>query len=270
MIFGTPEHQALLQAVTAFYADDPRVRAVCVFGSLARGNWDGFSDLDLDIVIGDDVVVEPTEELRQLCASFAPLGETAALIIPDGPDSGDVVLHSRRQLSVRYHTLATTSPNIVDSLKWLAGPLELSAIMAAGQARGNARSPNEPLDRLLDRCVRFAVEVDAALQRGRAWLALELLHRMRGLLMAVFGRSRGRPRPEGAFEAEAPPALQARLAAAVPAFEIASMRAALNVLLDVLERDLDELSNGQAALSDGQRSLISQVRLRQAVKRWET
>jgi hypothetical protein len=257
---GTPEHQALLRAVAAFYADDPRVRAVCVFGSLVRGNWDAFSDLDLDVVVADEVVIPVAEELRRLCVAFAPLGESAALIIPNGTDSGDVVLHSGRQLSVRYHPLAATSPNIIDSLRCLAGPLDPAEIIAAGRAQAATRAPAEPLARLLDRSVRYAVEVDAALQRGRLWPALELLHRMRGLLMLVFGHSRGWPRPEAAFEAEASPALQASLAAGVPSFTLPAMRTALLALLELLENDLAELSAGQAVLSDGQDHLIRQVR----------
>ena len=47
---GTPEHQALLRAIAEQYADDDRVLAVSVFGSLGRGTWDQYSDLDLDVV----------------------------------------------------------------------------------------------------------------------------------------------------------------------------------------------------------------------------
>ena len=37
---GTPQHQALLRAIVAFYEHDPRVLAVIVFGSQGRGGWD--------------------------------------------------------------------------------------------------------------------------------------------------------------------------------------------------------------------------------------
>ncbi len=50
---GTAEQQALLRAVVAHYRDDPRILAVIVFGSLGRGNWDSYSDLDLDVIIAD-------------------------------------------------------------------------------------------------------------------------------------------------------------------------------------------------------------------------
>lgn len=50
---GTPAHQALLRAIVAAYEANPRVRAVIVFGSLGRGNWDAWSDIDLDVLQDD-------------------------------------------------------------------------------------------------------------------------------------------------------------------------------------------------------------------------
>src|SRR5687768_1154148 len=67
---GTPDHQELLRAVASHYAGDPRVRAVVVYGSLARGNWDVCSDADLADVVDDAVQVGSAwvaEEVAQLC-----------------------------------------------------------------------------------------------------------------------------------------------------------------------------------------------------------
>ena len=50
---GTPQHQRLLKTIVIHYANDPRILAIIVFGSLGRGNWDPYSDLDLDVIIAD-------------------------------------------------------------------------------------------------------------------------------------------------------------------------------------------------------------------------
>ena len=71
---GTARHQALLRAVADHYAGDPRVLAVAVFGSLGRGTWDDYSDLDLDVVTTDEARIDPPAELARLCASFARSG----------------------------------------------------------------------------------------------------------------------------------------------------------------------------------------------------
>ena len=121
---GTPAHQAMLRAIAQRYTRDARIRSVLVFGSLGRGNWDAYSDLDLDVVIADGLNLDVLGEVRALCEALAATGEHAALIVPRGDDAADVVFESLAHLSIRYHPLATTSPNIIDSLLPLAVPLE--------------------------------------------------------------------------------------------------------------------------------------------------
>lgn len=258
---GTPQHQTLLQAIVSCYANDPRIQAIVLFGSLARGNWDRYSDLDLDVVIGDGVVLNVYEELTRLCDSFAPLGEHPALIIPDGDDAGDLVLESLIELSVRYHPLSTTSPNIVDDMQLLAGRIDQTAIKAAGQA--NRHTNEDTLEQLLDRCVRYAVEADVALQRHRIWSAVDFLYRMRALVMELFANTRNGARPLLFFQATADAELQSHLGATLPSYDLRSVIESLEQFLDFLERDLDRLTQGQIQLHESQRQLLKQVRLRQ-------
>ncbi len=44
---GTPAQQVLQRAIVDHYTGDPRILAVAVFGSLGRGSWDAYSDVDL-------------------------------------------------------------------------------------------------------------------------------------------------------------------------------------------------------------------------------
>ncbi len=112
---GTQQHQALLHQIVADYRNDPRILALTLFGSLARGTWDEYSDLDLDVVIDDHIQIDVLREVQALCGALTVIGERAILIAPDKADAADIVLASLRELSIRYHLLATTSPNIVDS-----------------------------------------------------------------------------------------------------------------------------------------------------------
>ena len=258
---GTPQQQALLRAIASYYEEDPRILAVAVFGSLGRGDWDRHSDLDMDIVVADDVQVVVTEELERLCASLASIGERAGFIIPDGDDAGDVVFESLMQLSVRYHPLSTTSPNITNSLRVLAGRIDPAAIVAAGQA--NRQQEEVPLGQLLDRCVRYAVGVDVSLRRQQIWKAFEELHRMRGLLLELFTRTHGGGRAFLTFQTEADPQLQARLGATLPQHSLASVQKALLQFLDILEHNLAEWTDGQIQLSDTHREVVQRVRARQ-------
>ena len=235
---------------------------MAVFGSLGRGTWDDYSDLDLDIVIADGVEVDVIQELRRLCDAFTSIGERVALIIPDGDDAGDVVLESLMELSIRYHPLHTTSPNIVDSIQVLAGRIDGAAIKAAGLA--NECVGDGPLGRVLDMCVRYAVGVDVALQRRQIWGAIELLHRMRGLLMELFARARNGVRAYHVFQAEADAVLQARLGATLPQYDMISARESLAQFLEILEHDLGQLTGGQVQLTEAHRKVLDLVRMRQA------
>jgi predicted nucleotidyltransferase len=88
---GGPEHQRLLRAIAEHYADDDRLLAVTVFGSVGRGTWDEFSDLDLDVVIADEVTLDVVDEVRLLCRG---LGQQPVVIVLDRDDAADVVLAS--------------------------------------------------------------------------------------------------------------------------------------------------------------------------------
>lgn len=259
---GNEQHRRVLRAIVDFYAGDARVLAIALFGSLARGNWDDNSDLDLDVTLADGITVDPLAELARLGEALGSLGERAIIIVPSGADSGDMVFASLLEISIRYHPLSATSPNIVESVRVLGGSLTTEAIRAAGVA--HPPDAPEPLTELLGKCLRYALEVAIALRRGRPWMAVELLHRSRELLMDVFAYMHGGFRTPQTFEAQASQTLQARLGATLPQFSLASARAALLSLLDVLEFDLSELSAGQLSLTDAQREMIEQLRQRQA------
>ncbi len=256
---GTLQHQKILQVITSYYEDDPRVLAITVFGSLGRGNWDRFSDLDLDMVIADEVEIDIEEELANLGNALVAIDEQIALLIP-GEDDADVVFKSLMELSIRYHPLASTSSNIVDSMLLLMGRIELSSIEIAGIA--NQELNSEPLSRELDRCVRYALETDNALRRGYLWSAIELLHYMRRCIMAMFTYSHGGKRSYQFFQKEAVQELQNRLGGTLPKYDLKSAKASLSQFMDILINDLDQLTDGKVQLTGAHSELLTAIRSR--------
>ena len=206
---GTARHRNLLRAIISQYEKDPRVLAVVIFGSLARGTRDEYSDIDCDIVLADDVHVRPIHEVRSLGDPFAGAGEKIAFITPMDDDAADTQLGSLLQLSIRCHPLAQTSPSIVGDMIVVAGGLDRASIVRAGERNRESGLPE--LSESIDVLVRHAVVANTCLQRGQAWATIEILHRIRSTLMEVFALTHGGERAYQFFDAEAPPALQAKL-----------------------------------------------------------
>ncbi|MFN8494300.1 MAG: nucleotidyltransferase domain-containing protein [Caldilineaceae bacterium] len=257
---GTLQHQRILHSILSYYENDPRILAITVFGSLGRGNWDCYSDLDLDVVIADDIKIDIAAELIQLGASFAAIHEQIALLIP-AADDADVVFKSLMELSIRYHPLVNTSPTIVDSMLLLLGRIDRSTIEAAGIA--NQKLKDEPLSRELDRCIRYALEVDSALHRGYLWSAIELLHDMRYNIMKLFTYSHQGNRPYQFFQKEADQKMQVRLGGTLPRYDLKTAQESLSQFMAILTNDLAQLTDGQVQLTKAHSELLTAIRSRQ-------
>jgi hypothetical protein len=209
---GSSAHRALIGHVVAHYQHDRRVRAVAVFGSVSAGTWHELSDVDFDIVISDDAQVVPADEVAAL------FGARATVVLARG-DSADVVLDSIEEVSVRWHTLGTTSPNITATVRVVAGRLTDADLVAAGEA--NRAEPD--VERILDTAVRDAIGARKALLRDRDWEATAAVERVRASLTALKGRRDGlRLQPSSPAQA-----LTALLAEIEASYELGPRRRAL-------------------------------------------
>jgi hypothetical protein len=218
---GSSAHRAIIAEVVTHYRADDRVRAVAVFGSVATGHWHGLSDVDLDIVVRDGIVVRPADEVAAL------FGPRAAITLVRA-DSADVVLDSAEEVSLRWHWLAATSPNISATVRVAHGELSDADVAAAGEAN-RVRSDEE---HLLDALVRDAIGASKLLARGRPWDANAAIERMRRALRDLRGR-RDALRLDPADTAGA---LAAVIAEAQASFDLGTRRRALLDQIDGLTR----------------------------------
>lgn len=262
---GSPRQQSLLQTIAACYESDGRILAALVFGSLARGDWDAYSDLDLAVVVRDDVQIDIPGELDRVSAALAEHGERTLFTEVSG-DDGYLVLESLSGIALSYHPLQATSPYVLEGCRVLAGSLDAETILAAARANDHAEPP---LSQQLHRALWLALGVDIIVQRRQFWRALPGLQRMRGALVEIFAASHGGKRAYQVFEEEASAELRAKFGRtfpqyfpASPADSLRSLGDALLALLHLMEHDLDELSNGQVQLGPGERETISRLRTR--------
>ena len=174
---GSSAHRAIIEQIVAHYRGDERIRAVAVFGSVATGQWHELSDIDLDVVISAEAGVRPADEVAAL---FGP----RASIVVTRADSADVVLDSLEEISIRWHPLRDTSPNIASSVRIVYGEISDADLAAAGDA--NRTRPD--VQQLLDVLTREAVGAKKSLARGRRWEAVAAVERMRRSLLALRGQ----------------------------------------------------------------------------------
>src|SRR5215468_6213798 len=91
--------------------------------------------------------------IDQVIAHYRHDDRVRAAVVLAGEDSADVVLDSLEEVSIRWHPLSATSPNIIATAQVVAGDLRDSELAAAGNA--NRAAPDA--QRLLDAVVREAI-----------------------------------------------------------------------------------------------------------------
>ena len=257
---GTPHHQELLQRITAFYANDDRILALILFGSLGRGAGDAWSDLDLAVIVCDGVHVDIAAELARLAAVLTEYGDPV-LSAADAGDAGYLIPQSLCGIAIDYTELSKVSAYVLHGCIVLRGTLDLETIRRAAAAND---MPPPAVDLLLQKALWLAMDADICIRRHQFWQALPTLDRMRGALIEIYATSRGGKRASHDFGETAGAELQAKFGRTLPAFAPDSPAAALSALLDLVEHDLSDLSNGQLRLGLGERELIARLRARLA------
>ena len=71
---GNKTHQKILQLLVNLFQNDKNIQAFIIFGSLARGNWDDYSDLDLDAIVTDDKKEIVQNEIKQMLQLLSTTG----------------------------------------------------------------------------------------------------------------------------------------------------------------------------------------------------
>jgi predicted nucleotidyltransferase len=255
---GSERHQKLLRSIVAQYEGDDRILSILLFGSLADGSWDSHSDLDLDFIVSETSSFNTFDEIAKLLERLEGSNSRSSLVIPNGLEEVDVVLNTLEEFSVRFHDISTTSPNIIENFIILHGDLDRNTIISAGAA--NRKNAITELDILVDKCIRYLLEVNIAIRRKRIWAAVELLHYCRGLLMELFTVAHGGKRSYQHFEKNASNELQGRIGRTLPRFDLESLKTALLGLIEVVCENLPELSYGKVLLVPVRHELLENIR----------
>ena len=235
-----PEHRRVLDAVVAAYRDDPRVTGVLLGGSNVAGGMDGYSDVDLDVVVADaafDAVF--AERDRVVAAAGRPLYRFFADV--PGSDHLYVVLYDTPagpvKLDVEYHRAGAVAP-----ASWLTRChllFDRTGALATTLAASAGLPPPAPsVEELRDLDQRFwpwCWYAFGKIVRGERWEAVDALHVIRTRLLVPLIAWGAGHRLEGSrrIERKADAAVLGRLAATVALPEPEPLYAALQAAIDL-------------------------------------
>jgi predicted nucleotidyltransferase len=181
-----PQHRELLERAFAHFRDDIRVVGLVVGGSLARGEVDFYSDLDLYVVVRDgqfeDVFAErnsTAEAAGSPLFGFAvdpvPGGSTDYIVVYDGP--------------VKFDFMYLRESDLVSHPRWDGCVVlkdmdgRVGAVVARSEALGPPRPRAEDLSELNQKFWTWCWYAFGKIERGELWEALDCLHSIRSLTL---------------------------------------------------------------------------------------
>lgn len=209
---------------------DPRVVAGAVVGSLARGEGDRWSDLDLTFGVTDEVPVQAVLEdwSRDLVASFAAIH---LFDVPSGAFLYRVfLLPGCLQLDLSFAPAAGFGAR---------GP---SFRLLFGRATPEPPVPPRSTRETLGYAVHHALRARFSIERGRPWQAEYWISAVRDLALGLACRRCGVPDAYGrGFDDLAPEERQRFETALVSSLERDELRRSLRVAVEALLAEIGKL-----------------------------
>lgn len=252
---GNKTHQRILQALLELFQNDPNIEAFIVFGSLARGDWDDYSDLDLDAVVKDDTRVVIQKEIAQMLAVLKESGFSVLSSFEEFPNEVVIILGTLDRISIRFHLLKDTHPAIVDSTRVLCGRLSGEDIRKASEKK----KKDIDLDLINNKFFELSIYVPISLKRNKPINGLFFLNKMRQTLIQIYIHSHDLPR-EFDFEGSASTSFLHDLYDTYGSCQKEQIYKAFIKLLDIYENNIDEISAGKIQLSEKHLKLLRTVR----------
>jgi predicted nucleotidyltransferase len=241
-----PKHRHLLERAVAHFQADQRVLGVAVGGSIAAGNMDFYSDIDLDIIVrDDDFDAVFSERDRAAVAVGQPLFRFIADHLPFGAHLHIVLYEGPIKLDFSYLCVTDVRPS------WtLAGRVILkdaNGFLAAIKSQSAELNPGQPpRERVLSLNQKFWTwcwYVFGKIKRGELWEALDGIDSIRGLaILPMLDWAAGKPqigyrRLESELDAE----LAEKLSATVAVLQPESLYAVLQAEMALFSDLRDEL-----------------------------
>jgi predicted nucleotidyltransferase len=247
IMFSIDDRNRLQDSVLEMASSDPRVVAGAVLGSLARGEGDRWSDLDLMFAVADDVPVMDVLEAwsQNLIRQF---DATSLFDLASGPITYRVfVLPNSMELDLSF----------TPASRFGAGGPKFRLLF--GEAVDQSFGSTTPAPELFGYAVHHALHARACIERGRYWQAEYWISAVRDHALALACDRRGLEGDHGRdFDTLPTEVLRPLDDALVRSLNPGELRRALGRAVTALLRESDEAKDMAEKVESQLRELVSE------------
>lgn len=253
---GNKTHQKILQLLINLFQNDKNVQAFIVFGSLVRGSWDNYSDLDLDAIVTNDNREIIQSEIKQMLNVLSSSGFKILTSFEEFPNEQVIILNSLDRISIRFHTIEDTHIAIVDSMRVLCGSL------SEGDIKTSIIQGEKKIDigLLNNKFLELAIYIPISLKRNKLMNAIFFLSKMRQTLIQIYNYTHNIKR-EFDFEQQVSSSLKEALCLTYPECNKEDIKKAFIKLIDVYKSDIKEISLSKINLTQNQLLLLDKAKI---------
>jgi predicted nucleotidyltransferase len=252
---GNKTHQKILQLLINLFKKDKNIQAFIVFGSLVRGNWDDYSDLDLDTVVINDSRELVQNEIKQMLKILSTSGFKIFSAFEEFSNEQVIILDSLDRISIRFHTFEETKPAILDSMKVLYGNLSEFDI------KKSILQEERKIDLVLlnNKFLELAIYVPISLKRNNLMNAIFFLNKMRQTIIEIYNYTHQINR-EFDFEQHIDISLKEKFYVTYPQCKKEEIEKAFIQLLDIYSSNIEKISVNKIKLTENQLMLLDNVK----------
>jgi len=251
---GNLTHQNILKNLMPVFESDPNIEAFIIFGSMVRGNWDRYSDLDLDAIVKDDGIDIVQKHFDKMLYALRNANLNVSDSFSEYPNEYVIILDSLDRISIRFHTVEDTHLAILSSMQILCGCLTKEDIITKSK-----RKPKEnDIEILHHKFLEHSIYVPLSLKRNKPINAQFFLNKMRQTIIQIYVFSRGIQR-EFEFEDIASADLKNELYKTYATSDTNSIQNAFKKFVKLYLDNLDEISNHKLSLSGSQKQILNLV-----------
>lgn len=251
---GNKTHQKILQLLINLFQKDKNIRAFIVFGSLVRGNWDKYSDLDLDVVVEDTSEMLIKQVVDSIKAKLISKQIKILLYFEEFTNEFVFIFDSLDRMNIRFHLLKDTHPVIISSMRILYGDLTFEELKSSQ----NKKLKNEVNYQLLQyKFLEHVIYVQLSIKRNKFINASFFLSKMRQIIIELYVGVRNKRLFD--FENIADEKIKSIIVSSYQTLTKKNLHTSLEILINLYLSQIEQITLGKLKLTDNERTILNKV-----------